>query len=171
MPVLQSERIFVSSKLGLTAADAVWIATATLHRRNPGVEGFPVEDIVAEAVRQKLTHALAKTVYQHALQHCVANRPPNPNRSRMLFEFGDGYRRLFRAGDRYNSAREGSPIHPEWSSLPPAYKDLQRWYEEKWNSQAEDPLLALIGSGKHLWKDESGDEFLARLRSNWGGVA
>jgi hypothetical protein len=171
MPVLQSEAIFASSKPGLTAADAVWIATATLHQRKPGVDGFSVEEIVAEAVQQKLTHALAKTIYQHVLQHCVANRPPNPNRSRMLYEFGDGYRRLFRADDRYDSARAGSATHPKWSALPLAFKDLQSWYEEKWNARTEDPLLSLIGSGKHLWKDESGDEFLSRLRSNWGGVA
>jgi len=170
MPVLQSEKTLPPNKLGITAADAVWIATATLHRRNPGMEGFAVEDIVAETVLQNLTYTLEKTVYQHTLQHCVANRPPNPNRSRMLFEFGDGYRRLFRTGDRYDNAREGSPTHPDWSALPPECRDLQHWYEGEWNASPEDPLLALVGSGKHLWKNESGDEFLARLRSNWGGV-
>jgi len=29
-----------------------------------------------------------------------------------------------------------------------------------------DPLLALRGSGKHLWADEHADEYVRRLREN-----
>jgi hypothetical protein len=33
---------------------------------------------------------------------------------------------------------------------------------------AEDgPLLALRGSGKHLWADEHADEYVRRLREGW----
>ena len=31
----------------------------------------------------------------------------------------------------------------------------------------DDPLLALRGSGKHLWKDEHADEYVRRLREGW----
>jgi hypothetical protein len=49
---------------------------------------------------------------------------------------------------------------------------LRRWYETEWEidggGDREDPLLALVGSGRHLWKDEHADEFLAGLRGDWG---
>lgn len=32
---------------------------------------------------------------------------------------------------------------------------------------ADDPLLALIGTGKHLWADEHADDYVNRLRENW----
>jgi hypothetical protein len=49
---------------------------------------------------------------------------------------------------------------------------LLEWYEEWSRSQVEraiesDPLLALCGSGKHLWADEHADEYVARLRAGW----
>jgi hypothetical protein len=30
-----------------------------------------------------------------------------------------------------------------------------------------DPLLQLVGSGKHLWADEHPDEYVHRLRESW----
>jgi len=30
-----------------------------------------------------------------------------------------------------------------------------------------DPLLALRGSGKHIWADEHADTYIARLREGW----
>jgi hypothetical protein len=30
-----------------------------------------------------------------------------------------------------------------------------------------DPLLALWGSGKHIWADEHADEYVANLRKDW----
>jgi len=30
-----------------------------------------------------------------------------------------------------------------------------------------DPLLSLAGSGKDLWAEEHGDEYVQRLRSGW----
>jgi hypothetical protein len=159
----------------LKVADAVWIATALLHRRNPEHDRFSTEMIVGDVIALHLTEATERTVWQHVNQHCVANREPNPNRSRILRARGKGDRSLFRDGDPYMTAREGSPTHPDWEVLPLEYKDLKDWYEQVWNRKtvdllAEDPILALSGSGKHLWKDESGDEFLKSLRSNWGGV-
>ena len=151
----------------LKVADAVWIATALLHRRDNHKLGFSTEDIVATVQALHLTKAAFRSIWQHVNQHCVANREPNPNRTRMLYALGKGDRRLFRDGDDYKTAREGSPKHPDWESLPSEYKDLKGWYETAWNHLAEDPLLSLIGSGKDIWADEHADEYVKRLREEW----
>jgi len=52
------------------------------------------------------------------------------------------------------------------------YGELLNWYRE-WsehsatNSVEIDPLLALRGSGKHIWADEHADEYVNRLRDGW----
>jgi hypothetical protein len=63
-------------------------------------------------------------------------------------------------------------ILPEADDIPQRYDDLLEWYEEWSRSQVEraiqsDQLLALYGSGKHLWADEHADEYVARLRAGW----
>ena len=155
----------------LTAADAVWVGTATLHHEFPNEIGFPTETIVNRVTELRLTRREQKTVWQHVNQHCVANRKPMPNRSRMLFALGKGERRLFRNGDRGVPEREGAPTHPKWSDLPEKYRYLEQWYEE-WGQPAryaeEDPLLKLVGSGIEIWKDKHADEFVASLREGWG---
>jgi hypothetical protein len=108
----------------------------------------------------------------HVVQHCVANRPPNPGRYRMLFETGPGRRRLFRKGDAYHPAREGSKTVPVKEDLPDAYAVLLDWYRD-WSAAAgrsavkADPLLSLVGSGKRLWRDEHADAYVHRLREGW----
>jgi len=67
--------------------------------------------------------------YVHAIQHCVANRAPNPGRYRMLYETRPGYRRLFRKGDDYDPKRDGSKTTPEQDEIPLKYGDLLTWYE------------------------------------------
>ena len=159
----------------LKAADAVWIATAILQRDAPESD-FSVLKIVDRAMSERLTEKPRTTIYLHVNQHCVANRPPNTARLRMLVETPSGNRRLFHQGDEYHPLRENARILPEPKDLPSKYRSLLTWYQE-WSAahtkswEETDPLMRLVGSGKHLWKDESGDEFLARLRSNWGGVA
>ena len=49
-------------------------------------------------------------------------------------------------------------------------KGLLGWYED-WRSKTQraaeaDPLLALLGSGKHLWQDEHADDYVRRLRED-----
>jgi hypothetical protein len=90
----------------------------------------------------------------------------------MLLETGDGRRRLFRAGDPYHPAREGSKIAPEREDLPAEYRGLLSWYQD-WKEVSladkikNDPLLALYGSGKEIWADEHADEYIRRLREGW----
>ncbi len=156
----------------IKVADEVWIATALLHMENPSREDFEPDEIVARAAQEEIIEERRPGVYVHAIQHCVANRPPNRGRYRMLYETRLGYRRLFRMGDAYDPAREGSKIVPQPDEIPLRYGELLRWYEQ-WRKQGGsrnrtlDPLLALYGSGKELWADEHADEYVARLREGW----
>ena len=156
----------------LKVADEVWIATALLHREHPESPDFAVDEIVQRARKEGLRKPLRRGVYVHAIQHCVANRPPNPGRYRMLLETRPGYRRLFRTGDSYDPQREGAKVMPEHEDLPPRYNGLLTWYRD-WSAKAandarkQDPLLALRGSGKHLWADEHADDYVRRLRAGW----
>jgi hypothetical protein len=156
----------------LKVADEVWIATALLHREHPDRPDFTLDEIVDRAKAEGLTAELRRGVYVHAVQHCVANRPPNPGRYRMLYETGPGRRRLFRLGDPYHPDRNGGKTTPEPGDLPPSYGYLLSWYgswceAEAKRSEQGDPLLALIGLGKDLWADEPADDYVRRLREGW----
>jgi hypothetical protein len=164
--------VAIASEVQIKVADEVWIATALLHREHPQVVDFEIEEIMRRATKEAGKRALRPGVYVHVVQHCVANRAPNPGRYRMLFETAPGRRRLFRNGDNYDPAREGSKTIPAQRDLPGSYSDLLDWYRD-WNKDSleerikNDPLLALYGSGKDLWADEHADEYVKRLREGW----
>jgi hypothetical protein len=155
-------------------ADEVWVATAVLHRKHPGRFDFSIEEIM-ESARQMWREEngiLRPGIYTHVVQHCVANRPPNPGRVRMLIETAPRRRRLFRPGDYYHPEREGTKTTPAREDLPYGYNGLLDWYknwclESSRRSREEDPLLALRGSGKHIWADEHADEYVRRIREGW----
>ncbi len=153
-------------------ADEVWIATALLHQEKPEQSDFTIGEIMRRAAEAAGSEPLRSGVYVHAVQHCVANRPPSPGRYRMLVETAPGRRRLFRVGDSYHAAREGSKTTPERDEMPRKYRELLNWYYG-WGQEAiedrvkNDPLLALYGSGKDLWADEHADEYIRRLRGDW----
>ena len=61
---------------------------------------------------------------------------------------------------------------PNRNEIPPRYHPLLDWYET-WNQEhqaaekpnwEDDPLIRLIGSGKHIWADEHADEYVENLR-------
>lgn len=175
MPTQIAERIDDRTKEGaeLTVTNAVWIATALLHQRHPERrEGFTAEEIVRMVVDCKLTGAKETSIRQHVNQHCVANRKPQPNRACILFDLGDGRRRLFRVGDPVTPGRDSTHTHPRWEELPAEYSYLRGWYEAWQPGRAAqkqtDPLLELIGSGVSIWKEQHADEYVASLRKNWG---
>ncbi len=130
----------------IKVADEVWIAAALLHREHPQATDFSIEDIVDRARREGLQETLRPCVYVHVVLHCVANRPANPGRYRMLCETKDGRRRLYRKGDHYHPDREGSKMTPEPAELPAGYAESLEWYRE-WSAAARrnlaetDPLL------------------------------
>ncbi len=156
----------------LKVADEVWIATALLHQEHPSQADFSVEEIVERARKERLTETLRPGVYIHAQMHCVANRPPNPGRYRMLFETRPGYRRLYCKSDPFDSKRDGSKIVPVEAEIPEKFRHLLTWHRD-WcggrsgRSSQFDALLALEGSGKEIWNDEHADEYINRLREEW----
>ena len=165
-----------TTKSTMKLADEVWIALAMLHRRYPDHTDFSVAEImdfVANAKELRFLGHLRRGFYVHVVQHCVGNRPPNPARYKMLFETAPGRRRLFRPGDIYDPRRERGKSTPSAEELPEnSFRDLLTWYRA-WCSgatnraQEDDPLLAIYGSGKHLWADEHADDYVERLREGW----
>lgn len=162
----------VASGTQIKVADEVWIATALLHREHPEQADFAIDEIMQRAAKVAGQQPLRPGVYVHVVQHCVANRPPNPGRYRMLHESAPGRRRLFRNGDSYDPAREGAKAVPAHEDIPSEYAGLLDWYRD-WSQDSieerikNDPLLALRGSGKDLWADEHADEYVRRLREGW----
>jgi hypothetical protein len=160
------------AKTEVKVADEVWIILSLLHRENPTAEDFTIEQIMERARPEKVVSDLRPGFYVHVVQHCVANRAPNPGRYRMLFETAKDRRRLFRKGDAYNPNREGSKTVPEKEDLPIVYQDLVDWYQNEFCtnppfSAETDPILALRGSGREIWADEHADEYIRRLREDW----
>src|SRR6266849_4898255 len=125
------------TKTQIKVADEVWIATALLHSEQPERADFTIEEIMERAKKAALNDSLRPGVYVHIVQHCVANRPPNPGRYRMLFETAAGRRRLFRNGDNYDPAREGAKIVPEQEDIPSHYAPLLDWYRN-WGQDSVD---------------------------------
>src|ERR1700688_2537812 len=136
-----------ASKIGIKVADEVWIATALLHRECPDKADFTIEEIMTGATKVAKPQPLRPGVYVHIVQHCVANRPPNPGRYRMLFETAPGRRRLYRKGDSYHPERGNSKITPSAEEMPDGYSGLLSWYHD-WSSNSNlskaqaGPLLA-----------------------------
>ena len=150
-------------------ADEVWIATALLHREQPRRQDFTVQEIVDRVARERVHGSLRPGVSIHAYQHCVANLPPNPGRYRILTGTGKNTRRIFHPGDEYHPAREGGKITPKKEEIPEKYWPLLDWYESRFGKSLKenrlaDPLLAMKGMWKGLWKDEKPDAYVRRLR-------
>lgn len=47
-------------------------------------------------------------------------------------------------------------------------REIIYWRKAPQKISKYDPLLALRGSRRDLWADEHADEYVERLRSNWG---
>jgi hypothetical protein len=118
--------------MSVKVADEVWIATALLHREQPGREAFSASEIVDRAFRERLTPQLRPGVQVHAAMHCVANKRPNPGNHRMLYATPDGQRRLVRVGDDYHPYREGGRLTPREHELPEEYRGLLDWFRTEY---------------------------------------
>lgn len=153
----------------IKVADEVWIATALLHREFPSREDFTVDEIEERAEKEAMTPTLRPGVRVHVLQHCVANRPPNPGRYRMLIATGKQRRRLFRPSDAYHPDRKDAKTRPEPEEIPTQYRLLLQWYEEVYakEKKRKNSILELAGLGKDLWKGIDPDEYVRSLREGW----
>ncbi len=155
----------------LKVADQVWIAAALLHRENSDRMDFTVDEILERAQGEAPEAGLRPGVRVHILQHCVANRPANPGRYRMLYETGRGRRRLFRSGDAFHPTRKGGKVVPFAEQVPEKYGVLLKWYETEYDvrrpEERRDSILALRGLGKEIWKGVDPDEYVRQLREGW----
>src|SRR5262245_45083336 len=120
------------STASVKIADQVWTVTALLHRAQPDREDFEIAEIMARARQESISRPVRASFHVHLIQHCVANRPPNPGRWRLLVETGPGRRRLYRPGDAYDPGRDGSRTLPDSEGLPPEYRDLLTWYRREY---------------------------------------
>ena len=157
----------------LRVADEVWIAVASLHQHYPDREDFTIPEIITQAERANLTgtRPLRPGVQVHAYLHCVANKPPNPGRYRMLFETGRSRRRLFRPTDPYHPLRDGAKEIPKREQIPVDKRSLIDWYNREYatttTTKIQDPVLSLRGLGKELWATEDADAYVRRQREAW----
>ena len=162
----------VHSPAQVKVADEVWIAALQLHRERPAQPDFSIEEIVDKVGQMCLSPSVRPGVYVHVVQHCVANRPPNPGRYRMLLETAPGRRRLFCEGDPYHPERDGGKTKPNPDDLPYGYSGVLSVYKDwcgdrKRLTLGTDPLQALYGAGRELWSDEPVDGYINRLRGDW----
>lgn len=160
----------------LRLADRIWLAVALLHQQFPQAVAFSKTEIRQELAKSELGHGTnPASVNAHLKQHLVANVPPSMGKYTMLFETKVGFLRLYRAGDFIDPGRRSSRPSkhiPKREEIPAEFWPLLDWYEE-WSRKAsptqpfsweDDPLIRLIGSGKHIWADEHADEYVNRLR-------
>jgi hypothetical protein len=170
-------------------ADRIWIATALLHQERPELASFTKDEIRQKLKEEGLDEGVKEgSINAHLKEHCVANVQPSSGKYRMLFESKPGKLRLFRSGDLTHPARmqprKPSKSIPRREEIPAKYWSLLDWYES-WNdspdpsatpglnrastssvfSYDDDPLIRLVGSGKHIWADEHADDYVERLRS------
>lgn len=156
----------------LKVANEVFVATALLHKENPEREDFTIGEIVARAAKEGLAGELRPGVRVHASLHCVANRPPNPGRYRMLYATGERTRRLPRSSDDVHPERTGK-IWPESESVPPEYRELIEWAKQQYGkdvprqSRWVEGILQMRGMGRELWHGDDPDEYVRKLRENW----
>jgi hypothetical protein len=181
--------------MDVSCASEVFVATALLHREQPGRDEFTIQEIVNRAARENITGEMRSGVNVHASQHCVANRPPNPAKHRMLFATGKHTRRLLLPGDEADPHRTGK-IFPEPGELPERYVPLLGWAKARFEKGGPAPhqppgigpsrvnadpesvnprparrhlqaLLDLRLAGVHLAKGEDPDDYVRRLREGW----
>ena len=152
----------------IRVADEVWIATALLHREHPEALDFSSREIEARVIKEGLTDAKRPGVAVHISSHCVANRKPDTGRYLMLFETAKSRRRLFRPGDNYHPGRKGGRMTPDRSEIPARYHALLDWYEGVWiKASGEDPLMALAGRHRDLWRSIGADDYVQKLREGF----
>lgn len=179
---------------GITCATEVFLATALLHREQPGRADFEIQEIVSKAARENIAGEIRSGVNVHASQHCVANRAPNPSKHRMLFATGKHTRRLLLPGDEIHPERTGK-VFPDPGDIPGRYLPLLEWAKKRYeenspvagprfstsgsgseknrNGEPQTPerwlesLFELQGLGKEHWKGVDPDEFVRQLREGW----
>ena len=138
-----------------SCAVEVFLATALLHREHPAREDFTIQEIVNRVARENLTGTLRSGINVHASQHCVANKPPNPAKHRMLYATGKHTRRLALPNDIAHEDRTGK-IFPDVADVPEAYRPVLEWAQKRFERALDSP---------NFWADDA-VERVRQLRSD-----
>jgi len=161
----------------ISAADLVWIAAASLTREFPERTGFSPDEIRRRVYDLEPDAGFPDaTIRTHIGRHCVANKKPDPGKHRKLYANPDRTYRLYWSRDPFHPERKNGKVLPDPHRIPAKYHELLAWYRRldtapQEESQEADPILALRGFGKDLWRDLGGGEnFIRGLRENWYGV-
>ncbi len=161
----------------ITAADLVWIATASLTREFPERSGFSPDEIRRRVYElEPETDFSPSTIPTHIGTHCVALKKPDPLKHRKLHASPDGTYRLYWSKDPCHPERKNGKALPDPNRIPRKYHDLLDWYRARDVAASQvsvepDPILALRGLGKELWRELGGGEkFIRELRENWYGA-
>ena len=128
----------------LKVADQAWIAGAILQRNHPERTDFSVGEIRKQAERE--FGALRPGVYQHIVNHGLAQATPAPATYRLFTQTERGRRRLFRPGDTENAGRRSGKTHPDPTQLPEKYRGLVDWYEKRYLTAKISPSGSSDGS-------------------------
>src|SRR5215467_8224143 len=110
----------------IKVADETFLAAALLQQEHPERSDFTISEIVERARKENLSGVLRPGVRVHATLHCIANRPPNPGRYRMLYATGEHTRRLLLSSDDVHPSRTGK-MFPGPEDVPPQYRELIEW--------------------------------------------
>jgi hypothetical protein len=106
----------------IKVADEVWVACALLHTENPTRTSFSNNEILDRVKKESIAEKLRVGIQWHIGLHCVANKPANPDRHRMLYELPNGSKRLFKSTDDYHFSREDGKTVPN------------AWYKENYDT-------------------------------------
>lgn len=128
----------------IKVADEVWIGCALLHIENPQRKSFSGSEIANRIKHENIYGSVRIGVQWHIGLHCVANKPANPARYRMLYELPDGTKRLFKTSDNYHYTREDGKITPEAHDIPQEYQYLLKWYKESYNQGQKEPPQPML---------------------------
>ena len=138
----EDDRDQMSEGATCDAAIAVWVATATLHRKHGSDGPFTIKQITEMVERQGMWKKEICTIKSNISTHCVANskrKSPKSSRQCKLTRVDAGVYRLFREGDEIHPDRRGNEIHPDRrdskkapgrDKLPVGYKGLRKWYDD-----------------------------------------
>lgn len=114
---------------------AIWVATATLHRKRGSDGPFAGGDILDMVRRQGICGAELSSVRDVMFTPCVANSKAETAKwakKRFLFRVESGLFRLYREGDELVSCRKGVLTAPKPRDLPVEYVGLLDWYADSY---------------------------------------
>lgn len=123
-------------------ADAVWVATATLHRKYGIHQTFSTAEILEEVVEQKIRSSKnPDTIQCYINADCVANHPYmqcNSNHSK-LYKYKGKYRLYRQGSDTCHESKMHCRVEPDKHNLPQKYQIYIEWYRNEYCGEKASP--------------------------------